>query len=131
MNAFFASAITQAEALRGNYARFAVLLAKVSIKISRLNWKDVSMSSMQETINVFLRMAKAYSAGHYRFIPWKTMAIVLGSLLYFLNPFDIVPDVVPVLGLGDDFAVLMWVYNSVAGEVDRFLAWEKMQPDAA
>lgn len=131
MNTFFASAITQAEALRSNYARLAVLLAKVSVKISRLNWKDVNISGMQETIHVFLRMAKAYSAGHYRFVPWKTMAVLLGALLYFLNPFDIVPDVVPVLGLGDDFAVLMWVYHSVADEVNRFLAWEKMQSGAA
>lgn len=86
---------------------------------------------MKEKINVFMRMARAYVLGQYRFVPWKTMATLLAALIYFLNPVDFVPDLVPVIGLGDDFAVLMWVYHSVACEVTRFLIWEKAQPAAA
>ncbi|QOI97245.1 MAG: DUF1232 domain-containing protein [Flammeovirgaceae bacterium] len=131
MNQIFTSALAKAAVLRNKYTRIAILLTKVSIKISQTNWSKVNGNAMKEKINQFMRLAKAYVSGRYRFVPWKTMATLLAALIYFLNPFDVVPDIVPVLGLGDDFAVLMWVYNSVAVEVDRFLAWEKMKSGAA
>lgn len=131
MNRFFTSSLAEAITLHNKHTRMAVLLAKISVKISKTNWKEVNINTLRETINVLLRMAKAYGSGHYRSIPWKAMATLLAALIYFLNPFDVVPDIVPVLGLTDDFAVVMWVYHSVAGEVDRFLAWEKAQPAAA
>lgn len=131
MNRFFTSSLAKAITLRNKYARITILLAKISVKISQTNWNEVNTIAMKEKINIFMRMAKAYVLGQYRFIPWKTMTILLAALIYFLNPFDFVPDLVPVIGLGDDFAVLMWVYHSMACEVDRFLTWEKAQPAAA
>jgi len=29
------------------------------------------------------------------------------------------------MGLTDDFGVLIWVYNSIQGEINKFLEWEK------
>jgi uncharacterized membrane protein YkvA (DUF1232 family) len=73
-------------------------------------------------------MVKAYATGRYRDIPWKSMLLVLGMIIYFINPLDLIPDLVPLAGLADDFALLVWVYNSVASEIDKFLAWEASQP---
>ncbi len=72
-------------------------------------------------------MAKAYASGRYRDIPWKSMLIILGSIIYFINPLDMIPDLIPVAGLTDDFAILLWVYDSIETEVERFLAWEELQ----
>jgi uncharacterized membrane protein YkvA (DUF1232 family) len=127
MNRFFTSSLAKTATLRNRYARIAVLLTKITTKISQTNWEEVQAGALKEKIGVFMRMAKAYVAGKYRFIPWKVMATLLAALIYFLNPFDFVPDFIPVLGLGDDFAVLMWVYHSIAHDVARFLAWEKTQ----
>lgn len=35
-----------------------------------------------------------------------TRSIALGALLYFINPFDLIPDSIPVVGYLDDFAVM-------------------------
>ncbi|MBL7834088.1 MAG: DUF1232 domain-containing protein [Cyclobacteriaceae bacterium] len=51
--------------------------------------------------------------------------IVLAAIIYFLNPIDLIPDFIPVLGLTDDFSVLLWVYNTVTHEIDKFLTWER------
>lgn len=130
MNRFFTSSLVKAAGLHNRYGRIAVLLVKLTAKISQTNWKDVKATGMKEKISLFMRMANAYVAGKYRVIPWKAMALLLVALIYFLNPFDFLPDFVPVLGLGDDVAVLMWVYQVVAAEVKRFLDWEKAQLSA-
>lgn len=39
-------------------------------------------------------------------LPWKTAAAITAALLYFINPFDIVPDFIPVVGYLDDVVVV-------------------------
>jgi uncharacterized membrane protein YkvA (DUF1232 family) len=125
MNRFFTSSVLQAYALHNRYARMAMLLAKITAKISQTNWRQVKGGTMRRALNVLVRMAGAYVRGQYRVIPWKTMVTLLAALIYFLNPLDVVPDFLPAIGLVDDFAVLMCVYQALAQEVNRFLAWEK------
>lgn len=90
-----------------------------------VNWNNVSLASAKETLNIFSRISKAYTSGKYRSIPWKTVATILAAIIYFLNPLDLIPDFIPLLGLTDDFSVLVWVFNSVNMEVDKFLDWER------
>lgn len=71
------------------------------------------------------RLIKAYALGQYREIPWKTILLIVAAVIYFVNPLDLVPDLIPLTGLTDDFAVLLWVYNAVSNEIDKFLRWEK------
>ncbi|MDE2290550.1 MAG: DUF1232 domain-containing protein [Elusimicrobia bacterium] len=40
--------------------------------------------------------------------------VAYGALFYLINPFDLIPDAIPVIGYFDDFAVLgiaVWYYN--------------------
>jgi uncharacterized membrane protein YkvA (DUF1232 family) len=128
MNRFFTSSLATAATLRNRHMRIAVLLAKIASKISTMNGQEVNAVAMKERANLFVRMVKAYCCGQYRFVPWKGIATLLAALIYFLNPFDVVPDLLPVLGFGDDFAILMGVYHALTREVDQFVAWEKSQP---
>jgi uncharacterized membrane protein YkvA (DUF1232 family) len=47
----------------------------------------------------------------------KDKAIILGALGYLISPLDVVPDAIPIAGLGDDLAVLMYVIHKVWSEV--------------
>jgi hypothetical protein len=42
-------------------------------------------------------------------------ALAAGALLYFVNPFDAIPDALPGIGYLDDFAVLTLVAGIIAG----------------
>ena len=46
-------------------------------------------------------------------------------MIYFVNPIDFLPDLLPVVGLTDDIGILMSVFTSFSGEIDKFIAWEK------
>ncbi|MCI6073962.1 MAG: YkvA family protein [Prevotella sp.] len=49
----------------------------------------------------------------------KDKAIILGALGYLISPLDVVPDAIPIAGLGDDLAVLIYVLKKVWGGVNE------------
>ena len=46
-------------------------------------------------------------AGKRHDIPWSVVSWIVAALLYFISPLDLVPDVVPVVGYGDDAAIFL------------------------
>ncbi len=51
---------------------------------------------------------------------WTTKALILAALVYFINPFDMVPDVLPLIGYVDDAFVIGLVINSLNEEIRRY-----------
>ena len=47
----------------------------------------------------------------------KDKAIIIGALGYLVAPIDAMPDMIPIAGLGDDLAVLLFVLEKVWGDV--------------
>ena len=45
-------------------------------------------------------------------------AIIIGALGYMISPLDVIPDAIPIAGLTDDFAVLIYVLKKVWTDVD-------------
>ena len=40
-------------------------------------------------------------------------AIIIGALGYMISPLDVMPDAIPIVGLSDDLAVLLYVLKKV------------------
>jgi uncharacterized membrane protein YkvA (DUF1232 family) len=70
------------------------------------------------------RLVKAWAAGEYTRVPWRTIALATGALLYFLNPLDLIPDALLVVGYLDDATVVTMVASSIRGDIERFRQWE-------
>ena len=48
----------------------------------------------------------------------KDKAMIVGALGYRISPLDAIPDAIPIVGLTDDLAVLLFVLKKVWGDVD-------------
>ena len=48
----------------------------------------------------------------------KDKAIIIGALGYMISPIDVIPDAIPIAGLTDDMAVLLYVLKKVWVDVD-------------
>ena len=70
------------------------------------------------------RLVAAWSSGEYRPLPWKSLILALAGILYFLNPIDISPDVIPGIGFLDDAGILALVVNSIRSDLRQYLKWE-------
>ena len=48
----------------------------------------------------------------------KDKAIIIEALGYLITPLDLVPDAIPLAGLGDDLTVLIYVLQKIWGNID-------------
>ena len=49
----------------------------------------------------------------------KDKAMIIGALGYLISPLDVIPDAIPIAGLSDDLAVLIFVLHKVWGDVSE------------
>lgn len=125
MNKFFDAALRSAATITGRRSRLLGLVGKLGVKLQSTSWKGLNAAAAKQRIFVFGRMIKAYAIGEYRDIPWRSILLIVAAVIYFVNPLDLVPDIIPITGLTDDFAILVWIYNTLSNEIDKFLLWEK------
>lgn len=123
-NPFFNLAMSEAATRIGKPFRLIRLAFAVVRHLGKMDRKRFTMNHVRERISVMGRMVAAYGRGHYRNLPLKALLSLAAALIYFVNPFDLVPDTLLGIGLTDDFAVITWVYNTFAKELKAFQEWE-------
>jgi uncharacterized membrane protein YkvA (DUF1232 family) len=124
-NVFFQRAFGRATATASKKQRLLRLASQAFSKVQRVEWKGINSLSVKSKITAFGRLSRAYALGYYREVKLKSMILIVAAILYFVNPMDLIPDIIPITGLTDDFAVLLWVYGSIREEIEKFLEWER------
>lgn len=114
----------EAEAVAQDPDEIEGLIGKTRRKLKGLDTEKYNLKNFMFQLNTFLRLLKDYSQGNYRKLPWKSLLAIVGSVLYFLNPLDIIPDFIPGIGLLDDVTLLAWAFKSMDSDVQKYLAWE-------
>ncbi|MDR1123300.1 MAG: DUF1232 domain-containing protein [Elusimicrobiota bacterium] len=57
-------------------------------------------------------------------LPWRSVLWFLLFALYFIVPFDAVPEAVfLILGFSDDLLLLVYVLNKMRPDIDNYRAW--------
>lgn len=52
-------------------------------------------------------------------VPYKTKALIVGALGYFVLPIDFIPDFMPIIGYTDDATGLLLVVTQVSKYIDE------------
>jgi uncharacterized membrane protein YkvA (DUF1232 family) len=79
-----------------------------------------------DDLMTFLRLIKAWATGGYTQAPWKSIALVIGAVLYFVSPIDAIPDFIPVIGFMDDAFIIGFVMRAIRKDVRAFREWESI-----
>jgi len=74
-------------------------------------------------------LVKAYVSGNYRDVALKTILSAIAAIVYFVNPLDVLPDLLIGLGFMDDLTILGYVLKRFQGELDKFEEWERSHAD--
>jgi uncharacterized membrane protein YkvA (DUF1232 family) len=70
-------------------------------------------------------MMRAWIKGDYQNISTKSIIAVVAALLYFVNPLDLIPDFIPIIGQIDDVFIVGYLIKTLNKELERFMAWEQ------
>ncbi|NTU67842.1 MAG: DUF1232 domain-containing protein [Chlorobiaceae bacterium] len=95
--------------------------------IRRINGKQRLFDTKELTASVqaAVRLVRTTVRREYPDVPWRSIVLITAGLIYFVSPADAIPDILPMLGLTDDAAILTAIFASVSSDLDAFLEWEK------
>ena len=68
-------------------------------------------------------LVKDFISGKYKDVPFWIIVAVLCALIYLLNPLDLMPDLIPVIGLIDDIIVLYLCVLMVRKDLNKYRVW--------
>jgi uncharacterized membrane protein YkvA (DUF1232 family) len=120
---FYKEALVQGESMVvkdkiGLLRLIKTALQKVSELAEKSNLTVVKL--LNHYIILFSQLIKAYVQGSYKKLPAITLVKIAAVMVYFISPFDFIPDVLPFIGFTDDLALVLWVGKSIKSELDEF-----------
>jgi len=76
---------------------------------------------------ILTALVKDWRTGRYRQALYGTIAAVVFGLIYVFNPFDLVPDVLPLIGAVDDATVIAALLMLVERDLKKYRHWKEGQ----
>ena len=118
----FSQALTNARSYAKDPERLRQLF-KEAIKKAPTIPKD-PFKDLWAYFQAMLRLIRAYYRREYRNIPMQNLVMIVGAIIYILNPFDLIPDWIAGLGFADDAVVLAFAVRRTRQTLDDFMTWE-------
>ena len=103
------------------------ILSKAVSKMGRAGGGP--LGEVKEQLQRLIALLRAYVSGEYRDVSTQTMVTVAAAVVYFVVPFDGIPDFLFGWGLVDDAAVISFVAAQLAGELEAFARWQEGQQE--
>jgi uncharacterized membrane protein YkvA (DUF1232 family) len=99
--------------------------AKVRRKVEELVGRQTRLVQFGRRVLLLCGMLRAWWEGRFQ-LPWKSVAAITAALLYFINPLDIVPDFIPVIGYLDDVVVIGACLKLIEADLRAYAASENL-----
>jgi uncharacterized membrane protein YkvA (DUF1232 family) len=109
-------------------------LARVEAKAKEIGAAFLKNRPLRRFIKesvLLIGLVRDYAAGRYRAVPWWAIAAATFTLLYVFNPFDVVPEFIPVVGTIDDATVVAALVAMISHELKKYGIWKKEHADAS
>lgn len=74
---------------------------------------------------LMLGIIRDYWARKYRAVPYGVIAAAVFVLIYVINPFDIIPDFLPIIGEVDDAAILGASLLAIERDLFKYRDWKR------
>ncbi|GAA1698497.1 hypothetical protein GCM10009745_51170 [Kribbella yunnanensis] len=89
--------------------------------------EPVPVGDVIERARALPRLIRAARKGEYGELPKSRMTLWVLALIYLVSPFDILPDLLPIIGVTDDAGVAVWLLTSVSTAAGLFINHERKQ----
>lgn len=91
-------------------------------KINHPDWKKY-----KNKIILMFQFLKDVKQKNYPGTPWKTLAAMIFTILYIINPLDLVPDFIPFIGYLDDITVFGFALKLINKDLETYENWKLEQ----
>lgn len=105
------------------------LLRVATATVQKAKEHRAALSALWDDLMALARLVAAWARGEYTAVPWRSILMAVGALVYFLDPFDAIPDAIPGFGYMDDASVVALVAGALKMDIERFVRWERVRAD--
>lgn len=100
--------------------RNLVLLAARGNIAETLGDVPEKMHKVARQTRLVIEFVDDFRTGGYRDVPWWAVAVAATAMLYAINPADVVPNVLPIVGTLDDLAVVAVAVRLLEGQLRKY-----------
>ncbi|MDO5714661.1 MAG: YkvA family protein [Tissierellia bacterium] len=111
----------QATKLLGDRTR----LSKLTKKAMDMVTEKHQFSEIKEDVLLSLHLIWDWSRGNYKGVSKKSLLMIAGSILYLLNPFDLIPDFILGIGFLDDVTIFLSLIHRISDELNKYRHWRQ------
>lgn len=101
---------------------FEVALDKKDQLFAKINHPD--WKKYKDKIILMFQFLKDVKQKNYPETPWKTLAAMIFTILYIINPLDLIPDFIPFVGYLDDLTVFGFVLKLINKDLTSYEEWK-------
>ena len=98
-------------------------IAKVAQRAKDIEAKLPKLRQLMEQAKLLLSLVKDYWSGRYREVPYWVISASALTLLYVLNPVDLIPDAILGLGYLDDATLVAFCIKLIERELEKYKEW--------
>jgi uncharacterized membrane protein YkvA (DUF1232 family) len=109
-------------------AGLGVVRRKVGRRRRAARGEPEPVGNVIERAQALPRLIRAARTGAYPGLPKSRLALWGFALLYLISPIDILPDLLPIIGIADDAGVAAWLFTSVSTAAGLYLRHERDRP---
>lgn len=95
-------------------------------EVRRTYRRPADLRSIWAYLELLFSMLYDSYNGNYP-VPKKTVIVGIFALLYLINPIDIVPDFIPLLGFADDIAALAFAASLIKDDLNKYRVWKNVR----
>lgn len=111
---------SKAEKIVKNPTEFKKLIKKITDREKLIE----ELTKRAKDLPLMINMLKDYFTGKYKTVPIKTIIAIVALVLYLLNPLDLIPDFIPVLGFSDDIAAIGLCLKMINDDFKQYKQWK-------
>ena len=76
-------------------------------------------------LQLMFGIVKDWFSGEYKEIPTGSIVAILGGLIYFVSPIDLIPDFIPIIGYIDDVFILGLIIAQISADLQKYQLWKE------
>ena len=119
----FQNYLRRADLLVNSRERLRDLATQAAGKLSGI--ASIRIDTVRDQLNLCIALVRSWMRGEYDGVSRQTIVAVTAALLYFVVPFDLIPDFLLGWGFVDDASVVVYVMAMLAAEMDAFRQWQE------
>ena len=114
------SAYAKANDILNDYDKLEEFLQRLEKKLKEIPNLEEPLSN----IPIMISVVRSYVKKEYTDITTNKIIFIVFALVYFVSPFDLIPEFFPVLAFFKDVAVIEYCRRFVKSDIEEYIRWQ-------